>query len=468
MYYKKSACHIKPRTRSRLVISTFEGINTRLAEELLPFKYSPMSYNFRMSGGILQHGDGLSKAEFWQECVPEPKAIFEYRRYDGQLGARDDRIVALGVDGSVWQYRATQDAWRKIDDITIHGKACAENYRLSGKDVLLLSSMESGLFVIDNDSAAKVELSPSITSMCLHYDRVYCTVGGEKNAVWFSDDYDPFNWNVSLDEAGYIEFNDDLGAVNKVVSFLDRIYIFRDYGINKLTAYSDQRNFAASKLYLSTGRIFADTVAVCGAGIIFQSDCSIYLFDGLEVRRIMTNLEGLFTDGGAPFGLFNNGNYYLACRLNFDEKNNEGNNALIEYRVYDGDTSIMYGFDARAMMSVNSRSSQLLLVANGCAAQLDTSGTLFGAPLKKLWTTPASCLGLTDSYKLLKEIVVNTRNDLIIEAELNGQAQRYFLNGSPKYQKISVNKAFETVRLSVISETDKARVSRIELLVDTR
>lgn len=468
MYYHKNASHIKPKHRSRIVISTFEGINTTLAEELVPFKYSPKSYNYRMSGGILQHGLGLVKADFWDECVSEPRALFEYRRYDKLTGARDDRIIVVGMDGAVWQYKTATAVWQSLEGVEVAGKACAENYRLNGTDVLLLSSEESGLYVIDDDRAEKVGFSPKITSMCLHYDRIYCTVGGEKNAVWFSDDYNPFNWNVSLDEAGYIEFNDDLGAVNKVISFLDRIYVFRDYGINRLTAYNDQTNFAVSKLYLSTGRIIADTVAVCGSGIIFQSDCAVYLFDGLEVRRIMTNLEGLFEDGGAPVGLFDNGCYYLAAKLNFGETEADINNSLIEYRIYDGDTNIAYGFEVRQMSSINAGGLRLLLVADGCAAQLDNSGTLFGTPLSKLWTTPLTCLGLTDSIKILKDIIVNTRNDLIIEAELDGETHSYYIDGDTKYNKIKVNKQFDTIKLNVISETDTARISRIELIVEAR
>lgn len=467
MYYQKTASHIKPKTRSRLVISTFEGINTTIAEELVPFKYSPMSYNYKMSGGILQHGYGLNKVEFWDECVSQPKAIFEYRRYDKVEGAKYDRIMVVGLDGSVWQYKLKDSCWQQIDGLAVSSKICAVNYRYKGQDVLLLSSTEDGLFIIDGDSYIKVDNSPCITSMCMHYDRVYCTVAGEKNAVWFSDDFDPSCWNISLDEAGFIEFSDDLGAVNSVVSFLDRVYIFRDYGINRLTAFNDQSNFSVSRLYLSTGKIIADSVKICGSCIIFQADNSVYSFDGLDVSRIMTNLTGLFAEEATSIGVFHNGCYYLACKLNIGEATTE-NNALIEYRMYDGELSVMYGFNVTCMASISSQENKLMLLNNGIVTSLDNSGNLFNTPLKKLWTTPRTALGLTDTVKILKEIIINTRYDLTIEVELDEETHVYYIDGNTKYQTIKINKKFDTIKLAIISESDKARVSRIELIIDTR
>ena len=94
--------------------------------------------------------------------------------------------------------------------------------------------------------------APKISSMALHYERLFATVDGEKNSVWFSDDLDPTNWSMSLDEAGFIELIDERGALLKVVSFLDYIYIFREYGISRLTAYGDQTSFSVSNLFVSS------------------------------------------------------------------------------------------------------------------------------------------------------------------------------------------------------------------------
>ncbi len=467
MYYNKGAAYLKPKRRVRLAISTFEGINTTLDEELVPFKYSPKSYNYRMSGGILQQGNGFSLCNFCEECVNQTRAVFEYRRYDRDEQRRDDRIVIVAVDGAVRQYKALDGSVSLMQNLYVEGLLSAENYRYKGKDVLLLSSSLCGLFIIDGDSYYKVENSPEITSMCLHYDRMYCTVGGEKNAVWFSDDFDPSNWNVSLDEAGYIEFNDDLGSVNAVVSFLDRVYIFRDYGINKLSAYNDQGNFSVARLYLSTGRIVADTVKCSGSGIIFQADNAVYHFDGLEVRRIMTNLTGLLGAHEYSNAAFFNGCYYLACNIKADSPS-ERNNGLIEYRMYDGDINVMHGFDISCMTAINQPESKLLAVVNGNIAVLDASGALFGQPLRKLWTTPESTLGLTDTVKILKEIVINSKHDAILDVELDGVLHRYYLDGDSKYQKVKVNESFDRIRISVISETTEARISRIELIIDMR
>ena len=75
----------------------------------------------------------------------------------------------------------------------------------------------------------KRSFSDSDTSMDIHYERLFVTTTNEKSKVLFSDDLDPTLWSIDLSEAGFIEMVDERGALNRVISFNDYLYIFRDY-----------------------------------------------------------------------------------------------------------------------------------------------------------------------------------------------------------------------------------------------
>lgn len=70
---------------------------------------------------------------------------------------------------------------------------------------------------------------------------------------------------MSPDEAGFINFSDECGDVIKVVSFSNYLYVFREYGIFRLTAYGDQNDFCLKRslpirgVYIKTRLRYAET-----------------------------------------------------------------------------------------------------------------------------------------------------------------------------------------------------------------
>lgn len=170
---------------------------------------------------------------------------FHYRKILGKTKYSDDRLVAILADGSVWYTTMFSEAskWTQLVDFYLTGDVEGVSYNYKSNDVLLMSSSDDGLFIVNDSTVTYCTNAPKFTSIAVHNERVFGTVNGVSNQVWFSDDFDPANWKVSPTEAGYISFADDLGKAIKVVSFLNYLYVFRDYGIFRLTAYGDQNDF---------------------------------------------------------------------------------------------------------------------------------------------------------------------------------------------------------------------------------
>ena len=122
--------------------------------------------------------------------------------------------------------------------------------------------------------------------------------------LYFSDDFDPANWQISLKEGGYISFDTQMGKVVKVVSFAGHVYLFFEHGVMRLTAYNLQTEFNLQKLYLSPGAIYPSTVAVCGDRILFAASDGIFVFDGVSIKKVMEEMwELMDTDQKAAFAI---------------------------------------------------------------------------------------------------------------------------------------------------------------------
>ena len=345
------------------------------------------------------------------------------------------------------------------------------NYRLNGEDVIILCSERDCMSVWNGSQKHyRVESEPFISSMCVHYERLFATVDGEKASVWFSDDLDPTNWDISLEGGGYIEILGEKGSLLKVIKFLDYVYIFRSYGISRITAYGEQTDFSVITLYTSSGKIYPDTVSVCGDRIIFLAQDGIYSFDGLKTVKILSGIFPLLRgQQSAAVSAYYNGCYYLACKINFDEDDGGINNALIEYDISGGSCAVIKCGDISSLTVIAAESFNALAVAvrgenADTVATICEDNVLFGEPLKKCWKTPWTDLGCPDKYKLIREISVSADDSVTAEIYTENSCRALSFNGGQS--AVKANLRCRKFKLHFYSETAKARIVRPLICAD--
>lgn len=423
--------------RKAVKIRAFEGINNEVADSLLPLQYSPLCYNFTFNGGQLASEMGIDVAKTTLLHTPELRHTLPslpdgkkcvsahlFKKYNFSTSARDDKLIVRADDNTFYQTDIfASGSFSLIQNLAASGKDCSVNYRYNGNDVFLLSSENGFLNIYDGTTLNIVTTAPKITSMCVHSERVFATVGGEKNSVWFSDDFNPANWTVSSTSAGYINFDDEGGAVIKVVSFLDAVYVFREYGIERLTAFGVQKEFSVSKLYVSSGRIFANTISVCGDRIIFLAEDGLYVFNGYSIAETALSLNRYLTNQKSNAkACFMDGKYYLAIRLYFGveagevlcESGNYYNNSLVIYDVSEKKFSIMRGVDINSLtgIKVHHEASVIATFNFDNATKLGRlvkNGKIFDVTLPKYWATAQSDLGYPTKIKVVREISVQKK-----------------------------------------------------------
>ncbi|HIU82856.1 MAG TPA: hypothetical protein IAC70_02765 [Candidatus Faecicola pullistercoris] len=459
-----------PTSTLRVRIPAFEGISVDTEEELLPLGYSSFAYNFTFEDKSLKSGFGITDGtcryllgestyhelpRFEDESIAI-EYIHLYKRFDFERGKRDDRLIVKASDGYFYETKVFErDVFHKIQNLGASGRECSCCYRYNNKDVFLLSSEIAGLFMYDGSTVVHIGDAPNITSMCVHNERIFATIAGEGNSLWFSDDFDPMNWKISSQEGGFINFDDEGGRLNYVISFLDYLYIFRDYGIERLTAYQQQSEFTVNKLYIGSGRILTDTIASAGDSIIFMAEDGIYSFNGysvnLLIKGITSRLVGVKSHANAAFI---NGVYYLACCLNYFDSNQilceqlnfMKNNTLLIYNTVNRKFQLIRGVDIRRMLAVNilHQSSVLSIFHNQYSnriGEFNKSGRVFGTVLPKHWSVAPRDFGYPDRKKALRNFYINTAYDVTVGITTDDHTEQYHIKGSDSPVKIVVNRA---------------------------
>ncbi len=475
MFYRKSIRQRRVK-KVRLSFSDFRGgVNARADKNLLSFRYSPLAYNFATDSGALTHTKGIGELVIGGKRIePIPgesiQKLYFYKRYDPEQKRYDDKLLAYCSSKRLYylDIEGQESGFRPLEGVSFEKAPACINYRLHGDDVIIMCSEYDGMAVWDGKRPPyRVETAPRISTMCVHYERLFATVDGEKSAVWFSDDLDPTNWDISLDEAGYIEIIDEKGSLQKVLKFLDYVYIFRSYGISRLTAYAEQTEFSVINLFVSSGKIYPETMTVCGDRIIFLAEDGLFSFDGLSTSKIADGIFPLLSDSGEASAAYFNGCYYLACRADFGEGDEEGGNALLEYDVRKGGASLIKAKGITSLSVISTESVNLLVMSvQGRPAMLVEEGSFFGEPLEKFWQTPQFDFSAPGALKVLRNVFLYTDADMELGAVSDMGSRKVKVSGGGGEKKAAVNLKGRTFCLEFRCRTPCARISKVTAAAD--
>lgn len=444
------------------------GINTEFDEFLTPINYSRSTYNFNFHNGALKTGLGIEPlmlhySTYYPDRQKHPEVpegldvlgAWVYNFYNDYTTSYEHVLVIYCSDGNVYYNVLNSDmpVFYRISFLHLTSIPKVLNYKLNGIDSLIFTSKTDGMhvwsFYID---PYKVEDAPNINNMCLHYERLFATVDGSRSEVWFSDDLDPTNWSVSLNEAGFIQMVDERGPLNKVISLHDYVYVFREYGISRITAYAEQTEFNVTQMYLSSNRIYEKTVCACGDNIFFLANDGIYVFNGINASKLTLNIESLMQATDNAIATYHNGKYYLALKLNYNDNQKIGsenedtsnilkNNTLLEIDVKSGEVTILRGVNVLSMLPANGALFSKLIVCvkrqgKIVMGELTNTGTIFGESTKKYWQSPPSELGYPQSEKIIKEMYFQNNEPFTLTIQSDKETRNFQIDKTHSVSKI--------------------------------
>lgn len=495
MFYEKSL-NLKKISYKRYNYSDFSnGMNSEVDEHLLPLRYAKNTYNFDFNNGALKTGLGLAypHISFNYENLNDKKTInypegldvlgvWVYKQYNHNFKAYNNLLIFYCSDKHMYinyLYTASPLMFR-LEGMTFDKCPSVINYKVNGVDSVLISTPENGLYIWNSASPVTfVSSAPVMTSMCLHYERLFATGSLDRRSLWFSDDMNPANWNLSLTEGGFIQMLDDKGTLNKVVSFDDYLYVFREYGISRVVAYANQTEFSVRHLYTSSNKIYKNTIAVCGDRIMFLATDGIYSFNGITTTKLSLGIENLININinNQAIGAYYDGCYYLACKMSFPDDEAIGceegeykNNVLLEVNLKTWTINILRGADIYNLQSISDEVENSLFACvkhEGLVklAKVDKSGQIFSQPTKKVWRAPSVDFNAPTRKKLVKEISLITKSDITIEVGIDGKKKIISLKGKKHSQSVYPNVSGRFIDINFISEQAEAEISNPQVVI---
>ena len=483
---------VKPPTtrKNTYSIKVFRQIDNITNEGLLNLATPIEMYNMHNIGGKLTDGLGIDKATittgnglgFFDIPAYTGESginqIFVYPRYDRELNKEDNLLIARTHSGNFYKVSLSvpNSTWVKIDNFNYTEKATAISYSYDNKDVMLLCSKANLLSIYDGNQINFVTNAPKISSMCEHYGRIFASVYGEGKEIWFSDNYNPNNWSVSLTEAGYIKFSDSLGKAIKVVSFNDYLYIFREHAIFRLTAYGDQSKFELNKVLEINSNIYENSIVLCKDRIVFLCFDGLYDFDGFNTKKVGENISMLEEIRENYISAdYANGHYYLSFYHPIDDTYHDEvgfylNNMLLDYDIVNNQIEFSRGMNIIDITSVNiNNTAKCYVVANGvlpnAVGMLSYNAKYHNTDLKSYFRSIKYYFSEKCRSKLIKKIRIYSAYNCKLTLITDSGETSYNIEGKSVYQEIRINKKCKWVQLKIEANT-KLDIEGIELDIE--
>lgn len=468
------------RTSKKRVRIGFEGIVNSVDESAMDMRYATLCHNFAIGEGVLSGEIGMDAASGYYAFPSldrhtyhtfsqstKIRKAFLYRKLASN-GLHDDRIVVHLGDGSFWYTSVFwNESWKQVPSLVMDGDVDAVNYNYNGNDVLLLCSADDGLYMIDDATAYACSSAPKFTSIAVHNERVFGSVNGTNNQVWFSDDFNPSNWKVSQTEAGYINFADDFGEVIKVVSFLGYLYVFREYGIFRLTAYGDQNDFILKKVFTDTGRIYKESITLSGDKIMFCAEDGVFAFDGYDAVSVAKEMPKIKNKNTLCCAYLDNC-YYIACNL--EECEGSENNAVVKYDTERKQISVLGNVAVNSFCTVKTHNGSDVLCCMGGGykhrlGMISKSGCVFGVATSKVYKSPTSILGDT-RLKTIRSLSLVSKYPVTLKVDIDGKLKKVDVKGSDKLQFVPIERSGYRVTFEIESNAEKAYVANLNAYIE--
>ncbi len=452
--------------KKKFTLSSFQGqMNSNLDESVKPIFSVDKMFNFDNKDGVLKGADGLEELQIKGQNIAfsncKPLKVFYYNRFDLLNSKEDDRLIVYCDDKKVYSLKLNEEnsEFVEIENLIFNEIPSVINYKWYDEDVLIMSTSIDGLYLLNGDTFTFVEGAPAITSMCVHSERLFITTNNDENTIWFSDDFDFTNWYISLDEAGYITLADNRGKLLRVFSFLNYVYVFREYGISRIYAYGDQEDFSVENLYSGHGKIYKDSITFCGNSIIFLATDGVYRFNGVECVKILKEydeyLKGVNNDNSQ--GIYFDTELKLLLNAKIDGREQ---NVILNYNLYDKHSYLLKDFDIVSLTKLKGEYYGLVCTTqDGKVCAFNKSGNLCKKPLKKIYKCNKTDFMINTDNKKLYELKVNTNGRTQIVIEVDNVKHFYLVN--ERNQTIYPNLIGENFSFEITTYKDKPVISKL-------
>ncbi len=435
-------------------------------------------YNFVINRGDLEAGYGFKQLALpnsttdltdysFEVDATEVFGIWMAPIYDSYSGQDKYYVFYLDEGKNVYFFNIfSSDKFMYDEDVQFNEIPYAAPFRINGIDTLLFSSPSDQTVGLSTSGPQVYNNIPKFLSGCWHKNYFFLVTTGDQNGLVYSTETIA-NWNDN--NKFDVEIPEVRGGLKAVISFHDDLFIFRDYGIIKLSLYgSGETKFDLQNVYYSASYIYPSSIAKIGDYIMFATQDGVYSFDGSNVKKVELPFEKLLNstrNTSVAAACFEN-KYFLACKIDFDDGEELGvesgsfeNNAIIVYDLENKACTLMRGIDVRQFCVINTPYLQKLCAIfrgdkKAKVGELTCDGSFFGTQLKKVWRSPRTDFGFAGKLKRMMSVSVkpHTVCEIVIETE-EGESISISCKDSETTQRFLVNALSKSFVISIISQS---------------
>lgn len=490
MIFYKNLIKGKKSQGKNLVYDVFQDfVDTSKAESKQEVKKVSTTYNFDISNGELKTGYGFKKLQMptstqnldAQEELAldgnEVYAVWSFKWYD--TTAKENKYYVMYYNDLNHIGFSNLFNTRPLPlfaATSFTQTPVGSNTRYKNDDAMVFSSNISGLYLVTGSIMRMYPNAPELVSVCAQYDKYFAITSGARGKLVYSNDKDITAWTSSTMQE--ISFDDDRGKLNKVISFGDYVYVFRDFGISKISMYSTKSDFDISGLYQCDSYIYPQTIASSGDRVYFLEGSGIFSFNGSSASKINLDCDEMLnkTDKRNASAVCFEGKYYLACRYDFNDgetvgcENEEGyiNNVLFVLDLVSKKVNLVRGVDIKQLCVLNNPyKSKVIACFNGeniaYIGELTKDGIVFGENTEKVWSSVKSDLGYPDKIKKAEYLTIKTLQDCDVVVSTEKDEKVYKLEGNENIQRLNLNLIGKEFKIFFKSSTQKANISNVKL-----
>ncbi|MGN0797504.1 MAG: hypothetical protein ACI4M5_04780 [Christensenellales bacterium] len=457
---KKNAKPLKPQTRY-YALSKYEGNGNVKKDGKLPCIGCDEGYNFECKNNMLLEARGFGKTKLDDGSVVAklPDGVGDGKLFFVRTVANEKGSGKLIFchDGGLEMLDLISDArWQHLD---IDEKvASVTDYNYMGRDLVLLGCVGGTTYVLENQTLTKVLTDKVIVQLLSHNERIFALVKGGNNSVWFSDVFDPFDWEVSLSGGGYLECDNSQGVINKLVSMGDYLYLFCDYGIYRLTCYSLQSQFELKKVYSSGEKILGESVASTQNKIIFCTKDNAYSYDYYGVKRLNVDLETMTSQNNSIKSATAKQNQVYIVTQNAE---------IIIYDVEKDNYCVVSGYQTGDLTSVEAKNLSAIVARSKLCEELvmmTEQGEDYLTQCNRSWKIKDVDFGEPNRLKNIRyaEYKVSALTTLSVTAD----GINYQFPLTQRNNKVAINVKGKNFDFELFNDTATVKISPIELRID--
>lgn len=323
-------------------------------------------------------------------------------------------------------------------------------------DVLLFSAPE-GTYLYDGTDFSVLEDAPAATCGCVYYDRLFLASASIPYRLHFSVPLDGSDWEHAYRAAGYVDLSPEHGEITALLPCGKKIYALRGRGLTLLRAEGENAGFSAEPVPAAFGAVFENSAQCVGEHILFLASDGLYAFDGSEAKRCAAPWLAAAPPAASP-----------ACRSAV-----RGAYYVLSYLTASGARRTLFydpaaedGFLSDTDMSLPAcgEDGPLFFTADGALVRFTRESARAGAPLKKIWRSGSTRLGLGAGRKQLRRLTLVGKGNfkLTVEGEHAREKLVYALaaDGETSVQPLLKGRRFS---VCVESEDADCTLERLEV-----